>query len=457
MSRSIHTTRRTLKRLAALTASNREGAAKELKRATGEKQRKSLLKRSVRKERRKTPAPLASTTADSIAIETLDQTNEVVHGASEQDIRAILSKLPDAARNGISRIQISLGKAYQESVVHSRSDEDYIRDPITARAGQQIFRGVYCGCFLGTFSPSSGLISIYAFVLGPAQTPLPPAALRLYLRLHALRTFVHEVAHHHDQTCRVRRGRWLADRKENVENYAERMEYSWTREIVVPYLEETYPAETSTLLTWIEHHGGIRIPLAFLAGDPRRTERNGLIRLVFSTSGAFEDWLDDFSNYSDLIVARIAFAQELHYSDAYEECLTILNNVLATEPEYLEALILKADTSVHLERFDEAEHIANNLLHKDPTLESALEIRGDVFQARKQWPQLLENSNRFLACASANSKFRKYALMQKAVALCALVRDEELNSALEELLQHRVGKNPFLRKRIFRRAGRELK
>jgi hypothetical protein len=457
MSRSIHTTRRTLKRLALLKAVNQEGAAVRLEKARREKRRKRLLKRSVREERRKAPAPLASTAPHSIPIEVLDERQEIVHGASEADIRAILSKLPDAARDGISRIQLSLGKAHQEEVVRSRSDEEHICDPITGRAGAKMFRGVYCGCFLGTFLPSSGLISVYAFVVDAAQTPLPAAALRLYLKLHALKTFVHEVAHHHDQTCRVRRGRWLADRKENVENYAERMEYRWTREIIVPYLDGTYKTETSTLLSWIEHHGGIRIPLVFLAGDPRRTERNGLMRLVFSTSAAFEDWLDDFPNYPDVIASRIAFAQELHYSDAYEECLTILNTVLASKPQSSEALILKADTLVHLDRLDEAERIADDLLEKNPLLEPALEIRGDVFEARKHWPQLLESSQRFLACADAESKFRKYALMHRAIALCALGRDEELNIAIDELLLHRVGKNPFLKKRIFRRAGRELK
>jgi tetratricopeptide (TPR) repeat protein len=440
-----------------LTAANREGAADELKKAKREKTRKRLLKRSVRKERRESSAPLFSTAPDSIPIEVFDEAEEIVHGASEGDIRAVLSKLPDAARDGISRIQLSLGKASQEKVLRSRPDEEHICDPITGRAGAKLFRGVYCGWFLGTFMPTSGLISVYAFVVDTAQAPLPPAALNIYLKLHALKTFVHEVAHHHDQTCRVRRGRWLADRKENVENYAERMEYRWTREIVVPYLEKTYQAETETLLAWIEHHGGLRVPLVFLAGDPRRTERNGLIRLAFSTSAAFEDWLDVFPSLSEVTASRIAFAQEIHYSDAYEECLTILNTVLATEPECLEALILKADTLIHLERFDEAKHIAEGLLNKNPNLEAALEIRGDFFEAREQWPQLLENSERFLECAGAESKFRKYALMHRAVALCALKRDEELNATMVELLQYRVGKNPFLKKRIFRRAGRELK
>jgi tetratricopeptide (TPR) repeat protein len=350
-----------------------------------------------------------------------------------------------------------LGKAYQEKVVPSQGNAEHIRDPITGRAGAQLFTGVYCGCFLGTFSPSSGLISLYAFVVDPAQAPLPPTALRLYLKLHALKTLVHEIAHHHDHTSRVRRGRWLADRKENVENYAERMEYEWTKEIVIPYLESAYNGDTEGLQSWVEYHGGIRLPLACFAGDPRRTERNGLMRLVFSTSVAFESWLDDFAKYRDVVGSRLAFAQELHYSDAYDECLAILNSVLAGEPQHSNAFILKADTLVHLGRFEEAEVIVAALLGENPALEGAWEIRGDIFEAKGQWLELLDNSERFLACASMESELRKYALMHRAVALCALGRDDELDRAIAELLHNKVGKNPFLKKRIFRRAKRELK
>src|SRR5262249_25767415 len=160
--------------------------------------------------------------------------------------------------------------------------------------------------------------------------------------------------HHHDHTNRVRRGRWLADRKENVEWYAEKMEHDWTQQMVVPYLAKTYPAEVQALLDFVEHQGGVRLPLGFFAGDSRSTLRNGLIRFTFTTSGAFEFWVTDLPKCTDLAASRLAFAWELHYADHYEECLRVLERVLSEQPDLYDALICKGDTLIHLERHDEA-------------------------------------------------------------------------------------------------------
>ena len=87
------------------------------------------------------------------------------------------------------------------------------------------------------------------------------------------------------------RGRWRADQPDTVEIYAERLEHARTREIVVPYLEATYSQEAGALCDWIEEHGGIRLPFAELAGDPRTTARGGYLRgsALFRMEGALEE------------------------------------------------------------------------------------------------------------------------------------------------------------------------
>jgi len=162
-------------------------------------------------------------------------------------------------------------------------DEESEPDPHTGRMGSEWFSGVYCGPYFGLFRPASGLISVYAYVWDKARCPLPQDICELYLRLHALQTLVHEVAHHHDECQRQARGRWLKLRKENIEMYAERMEYEWTRSFVLPYLESTYPRAVRRLRAWVSWHGGIRQPFEFFAGDPRTTCRDGMIRMISNT------------------------------------------------------------------------------------------------------------------------------------------------------------------------------
>jgi tetratricopeptide (TPR) repeat protein len=287
---------------------------------------------------------------------------------------------------------------------------------------------------------------------------MPRSICEFYLRLRALTTFVHEVAHHHDEMRRVRRGRWLADRKENVECYAEKMEYQWTREFVLPYLEQKYPEAANELLNWVERQGGIRLPLEFFAGDNRTTRRDGLMRLFFSTSGAFESWVGKLAKCPDLAASRLAFAWELHYSDKYDLCLHVLDRVLEDKPALSAALTCKADTLIHLERSDDAFAIAEKVLTVEPINGEAWEIRGDVLELRRDWLALLDNCDRWLAQVPEDSTSRFDAYQHRAVAYCALGDMENMDIWIERWANfgNRMRNPEFIRKRVFRRAGKEM-
>src|SRR5262249_17493492 len=153
----------------------------------------------------------------------------------------------------------------KEYIDEEYADEHEDRDPFTGRLSHEMLPGVYSGVCLGTYAPKSGQITLHAHVYDPGKLPISRKICEFYLKLRVLTTFVHEVAHHHDDTNRVRRGRWLADRKENVEWYAKKMEYEWTRQIVLPYLDKAYPADVKGLLDLVEHHGGLRVSLEFFA------------------------------------------------------------------------------------------------------------------------------------------------------------------------------------------------
>jgi tetratricopeptide (TPR) repeat protein len=347
-----------------------------------------------------------------------------------------------------------LGKEYIECFREEYED----RDPLTGRLSTELFPGVYEGPCFGTYACRRGSIAIHAHVYDPKNLPMPRSICEFYLRLRALTTFVHEVAHHHDEMRRVRRGRWLADRKENVECYAEKMEYQWTQEFVLPYLEQKYPEAANELLNWVERQGGIRLPLEFFAGDNRTTRRDGLMRLFFSTSGAFESWVGKLAKCPDLAASRLAFAWELHYSDKYDLCLHVLDRVLEDKPALSAALTCKADTLIHLERSDDAFAIAEKVLTVEPINGEAWEIRGDVLELRRDWLALLDNCDRWLAQVPEDSTSRFDAYQHRAVAYCALGDMENMDIWIERWANfgNRMRNPEFIRKRVFRRAGKEM-
>ncbi|MES2569524.1 MAG: hypothetical protein V4710_05660 [Verrucomicrobiota bacterium] len=255
--------------------------------------RKRRTKIAIREERSDPGLPYAPIAPGLIPIERFEAASCVHYPLGEDDLRSLVEALPAAATEGISRIRLVPGKEYIEEC-NAGSRED--RDPFIGRLGWEIFHGVYAGDVLGTYNPGSGSIELYAYVYNPAFVgKLPQPALSAYLRLHALKTFIHEVAHHHDHRERVGRRRWLADRTATGENYAECMEYEWTRQIGIGWLEQRFPEETKALQDWLEEFGGYRTPLAFLAGNPRTTCRNGLQNFAFSSSYAFESFVTELA------------------------------------------------------------------------------------------------------------------------------------------------------------------
>jgi tetratricopeptide (TPR) repeat protein len=397
----------------------------------------------------------------TIPIDVLDEGEFVHHGASPDDIRAVLKELPESARLGISRIQLSLGKAQMEAWAEGGDRE---QDPLIGRLGSKLFSGVFGGETLGCFMFKSGLVSIYAFVCDWNRIPVPTSFCKFYLRLHALKTFVHEVAHHHDRIARVARGRWRLDRQINGEMYAEQMEHKWTQEVVLPYLRRNYAKEARALLNWVAHRGGLRVDLDFIAGDSRRTERDGLQRIFLSTSGAFENWLDALPTCKTLAESRLALAWELHYSDCYEECLQVLNGILAGTCDWVPALTCKADTLVHLEQHDEALDVSRQVLQLQPSNVDAWKTQGDVFRFRDDWERLLDNCAAWEGSGRMTRRAKRELLMHRAIAHCALDNPREMNAAIEAYLALMPNRTPeiaarrrkYIYARTFRSAGKPI-
>ena len=459
MARSIHTTWKTVSGILIQNFKTEEEREAALEEALRQKRRKRRIKKSVRRERHAVPPPLVKTAPETIPIEILDASSTVHFPVTSDELREVIALLPEAAIDGISKIHLSLGKAYMDEQEWDDGDK---RDPHTGRLAGVLLPGIYSGPVLGTYSRNSNRVAMYAYVYDAAALaalPLSGAAVELYLRLHFLKTFVHEVAHHHDAIQRVRRGRWLADRKANNENYAERMEYEWTRQYVIPFLVKKYPIEHTELIDWIAQWGGARLDLAFLAGDPRTTKRDGSSLLLWSTHTAFECFVDEFQKLPQPVSkteSRLAFAWEVHYSDKYDLCLQIVEDILAAEPKNVKALVCKADTLEHLEKLDEAWNTAGDALKIDPHNDGAWEMRARVQERKKAWTEVLRICDEWEKALHPESKDKGKVFKYRAIACCALDRIEEMESSIAAWLKTGLTsrREEVIRRTIFRRAGK---
>lgn len=459
MSRSIHTTRRTLSRLCKERYSSDEHHEAILKKAGQSLRHKRRIKVQVAAERSRAEPPLAGAAPETIPIEVVPSASPFEHhGASPEDIRAILSLLPRAATEGIGRIQLLLGKQDQEESAPGNVEPD----PFTGRVGYETLPGIYAGQYLGSYHPRSGLLAIYAFVYVTSKLMLPQPVCEIYLRLHALKTFVHEVAHHHDQTTRVARGRWRADSKDTVEQYAEKMQHVWTQEFVLPYLARVYPGEIDALLGWVEERGGMKTDLAFFAGDCRRTDRRGLKRLLVDTVDAFEVWAMEQVKYSSLLESHLAFAWQLHYADKYDDCLKLVNKLLSKYADSCAVKACKADTLIHLGRFDEALQLSDELLQQNPAEPDYWKIRADALEEKAEWNLLLETCDAWSEQPAAKDTSGKAIALFRAIAFCGLGQNAHMDANIDTFityLQQRARETPDQRrarilKMVQRRAGK---
>jgi hypothetical protein len=460
MSRSIHTTLHSLKKLKRRKFSTNELREQAISEAEFSLRRKRRIKRQVAGERSGPVADRTLLPGDNIAISVGDDVACVLHAASAEDVRALLALLPPAAVRGISEVRLSLGKAYMAERDPDNRGEP---DPLTGRPGSALFPGVYAGDVLGTYWSVKGRIELYAYVADWDRVSVPRAVVTLYLRMQALKTLMHEVAHFHDRVERVRRGRWLSDRSENSEWYAEKMEHEWTVGFVFPYLEKQYGKECRVFRKWLLQRGGIDLPLVFFAGDSRRTERDGMRRLVYSTASVFEYWLEKLPRCATSTDARLALAWELHYADFYVECLQVLNGIIDSGGMHAAVLSCRADTLVHLDRYDEAWRDANEAIRLEPKESGAWESRADVLEFRKDWVGLLESCEHWaLVPRMPRSRLRECHRYQ-AIAHCALGNTAALERCIAayastvrfkapDIAQRRMA---VVRRSVFRRAGKD--
>lgn len=463
MSRSIHTTRKSLHRLAKTAFSDSEAKQAALVEATEELTSKRFTKWLVRQERKQELPIGDGNAADTIPIEFHEGGPFVHHALTEEDVRTLLRQLPPQAIEGLSVIQFILGKEYlRERQLRGELKGDEA-DPFTGRLGGRYLPGVYAASSLGTYWPFPARIVLPAFVYDPSQLPMPRPAVEAFLMLKCVATLLHELAHHHDCMVRVRRGRWRADREATVENYAERMQHDWTQRLGIALVEHRFGPELGGLLSWVEEHCGVRLTASFLVGDPRMTLRkNGYIRM--GANNCFRDWLGNVDLTAPLWKQRFDFSEWVHWAGEYDLCLQILGRILAEVPDCEQALTLQADTWWHLDRNDEALALAEQLVSRNPANFEAWDVVVSVAEDRRDWSGMLGSSLSWIKQAASQGGNLRCAFMCQAIALSALGRVTEAEDVIAEILRRDQKHRPLLppkhaqreavlRKNIARRAN----
>jgi hypothetical protein len=393
--------------------SNEERRDEEVARLRRELREKRGEKAAAREARRRGGA--SPTPPELVEVRVSDRGGFVHFPASEDDVREVLCRLPRGVTDGLARIELRLGALTQEEQAESTDR----RDPHVGRLGVERFPGAWSGRVLGRYGPDAAEIELFACVHDPAH-PLRSAWEPL-MRLDVLSTLAHEVAHHHDHTCRKARGRWRASGWERVERYAEERQDAWTREIIIPYLRERYGDEIRGVERWVERYGGISLSFEELFDDPRVTAWRGtrsaatvLFRMDEALRGLMEDVLAGKPEWE----YRLGFATELHYQDRFTDALGMVDAILRERPGEVPALTLRADLLVHLERHAEALAVAEPLAAADPTFADAWEVVVRASARTGDWPRAEAAATRLLEIAEADRDAwkRNTALLYRAEA-----------------------------------------
>lgn len=414
LSRSIHTTRSSLRRLARNEFGDPAVRKRTLEKARQELRRKRLIKRAVRAERRREEGQRGSAPADAVPLETIpievERGNErVFHALDEGDVRALFRALPDAAE-GIRCVRLSSGARYIEGI--AGVEEEWTRDPFTGRFGAEMVPGVFAPPVLGLYRPSDLSVHVHAFVLDPARFVLPERACKLLLRLRALSTLMHEVGHHHDLRERTSRGRWLTDDRAKLERHAEGRQDEWTLGFVVPHLLDRHPEDVRALLDWLAERGGARFSLAELVPDGTPLDSSGFEAVLC--------WLSELADEPDPRAARTSLARELHRNDQFEPCLRVLEALSNEYPDDAEILTLRADTLVIQERPGEALAITEALQARGVDSDDLWRVRCDALEYLGEWTRLLATCDAWSAARDRRGEPDDVACDHRAVAFAAL-------------------------------------
>jgi hypothetical protein len=195
--------------------------------------RKKNVKHFVRLNRR-TEIPLAElpVTSETIIVEKIDEGPGIFYPVDEAEITEVLDLMPGGTLVGMSRVLLELGKTAGLEKVNLKIFKG--TDPYFGRPSLEILPGIYSPVMCGQYQPKSGIIKLYAYILGPECED--SSFNSILMKLDMLDTLMHELAHHKDYMERVDSRRWQIFVHYKHESMIKATGKEWTQKIVIPYL-----------------------------------------------------------------------------------------------------------------------------------------------------------------------------------------------------------------------------
>lgn len=401
LSRSIHDTHRFLKEALHDDYADPSLRRELINRATTNLRRQQVIKQQVR-ALRVGPTPPRPVSVEQIPILSAAEGDAVLHAATEDDLRAVMRRLPLGILDGLHAIHLCRCPG-----------------PRT-----QFLPGFSVGTAYGCYHRRNQTVEIYGF--GPEAAAQDAGPLAIYLKFCALCTFAHEISHHFDHMFRRARDRWCREDREKTEGFAESRARDLALAHVIPYIEERYPNECKALAKWMRRHGDIALPLAALLEDPvapwPRAGHCALRALARSVAAG-----------GDERATRYAFARELHLRELDDHAQAVLAGRLAQPPQLIGALCLSACIAACKGRLTEAEALCAGILDEDPELMDAWHVLTRIYLRQKRWGFLEAAASRVIALAGEDPRYRASLLRLRARAWFEQERWEQTAQDLAEL------------------------
>lgn len=386
MSRSIHDTRRFLFEALHDDFADPKLQDELVRTARHNLRQQRSIKQHVRQQRRARDVAMPPLDVDRVPIVIIDDGAQVQHAVTEEDLRAVMRRLPPGSLDGLHTIELHAGIPGTAS---------YVKQRRTIR------------------------LSFHA------KTKDAPGVLSIVVKLRALVAFLQEGARHFDALFRAGGSRWRTDDPLKNDGYAARKAASDARLHVIPYLQDRYAGGCQSLAQWMQQHGGVALPLAlFLDKRPgRESAAWRALRALRSAVLAGED----------PVQTRVAFARALHHAGLHDFAMAAVARVLARDPAQPEALSVRACVASCRGEFGLAEFICRGVLASAPSCAEAWGVLARVYFDQRRWQDLTACATQGLALPQAGSEARYLLLSQRAQAWLALGRFDDLSADIASL------------------------
>ena len=219
---------------------------------------------------------------------------------SQDDIKEILNIIPSSMTFNLKQI----------SLAHNNFEKI------------EVFPGIWISTIRGTTFIGRNKINLYGYKIERGKHSFLES-LQFYLKVDAIGTLIHEIAHHYDFTLDYsRKGKYKDTKDLDDEEYAQFVVRDLYINKICKFIEEKYVSEYMAFIKWMEDIGCIPLELKYF--DPGLKKHLG----YYFLHGFF--W--DFYEGKDYIELNFTLAEGLFYAGEIEASKKYIVHILKNQP-----------------------------------------------------------------------------------------------------------------------------